>query len=254
VSRRLEGKKAFITGAALGIGRASAEAFAQEGATVIATDVNAEALAGLDGLDRVTTAVLDVTNPSAIREIAGSVGPVDVLFNVAAIVHHGSVLDCSDDDWDMSFAVNAKSVHRTVRAFLPGMLESGGGSIINVASTHGLVRGGVNRYAYTATKGAIVSLTRAIALDFVRQNIRCNCIAPGPILSPSLLARLESGAAPAEASGSSASEALQHLKDAHPMGRLGETAEVASLAVFLASDESSFITGTAQLIDGGWSL
>jgi 2-keto-3-deoxy-L-fuconate dehydrogenase len=150
--------------------------------------------------------------------------------------------------------VNAKSVHRTVRAFLPGMLESGGGSIINVASTHGLARGGVNRYAYTATKGAIAALTRAIALDFVRQNIRCNCIAPGPILSPSLLARLESGAAPAEASGSSTAEALQRLKETHPMGRLGETEEVAALAVFLASDESSFITGTAQLVDGGWSL
>ncbi|MTD53791.1 SDR family oxidoreductase [Amycolatopsis pithecellobii] len=253
MSRRLQGKKAFITGAALGIGRASAEAFAREGATVIATDVDAEALAGLDGLDGVTTAVLDVTNPNAIKEIAGSVGPVDVLFNVAAIVHHGSVLDCSDDDWDMSFAVNAKSVHRTVRAFLPGMLESGGGSIINVASTHGLARGGVNRYAYTATKGAIAALTRAIALDFVRQNIRCNCIAPGPILSPSLLARLESGAF-AEAGGSSAEEALQQLTDTHPMGRLGETGEVAALAVFLASDESSFITGTAQLVDGGWSL
>jgi 2-keto-3-deoxy-L-fuconate dehydrogenase len=178
---------------------------------------------------------------------------VDVLFNVAAIVHHGSVLDCSDDDWDTSFAVNAKSVHRTVRAFLPGMIASGGGSIINVASTHGLARGGVNRYAYTATKGAIVALTRAIALDFIRRNIRCNCIAPGPIQSPSLLARLASGAV-AEAGGSSATKALQHLKDSHPMGRLGETDEVAALAVFLASDESSFITGTAQLVDGGWSL
>lgn len=253
MSRRLEGKRAFITGAALGIGRATAEAFAREGATVIATDVNAEALAGLDGLDGVATAVVDVTNPSAIKGIAGSVGPVDVLFNAAAIVHNGSVLDCSDDDWDASFAVNAKSVHRTVRAFLPGMLASGGGSIINVTSTHGLARGGFNRYAYTATKGAITALTRAIALDFVRQNVRCNCIAPGPILSPSLLARLGSGAL-AEAGGSSAAEALQHLKDTHPMGRLGEPGEVAALAVFLASDESSFITGTAQLVDGGWSL
>lgn len=241
----------FLTGAAEGIGRACAEAFAREGALVVATDVNEAALAGLEGFAGIETAVLDVSDPAAISSLSRKVGVVDVVMNVAAIVHHGSILDCSDEDWDRSFAVNATSVHRVLRAFLPSMIMNGGGSIINVASTHGMTRGGPNRYAYTATKGAVAAMTRAIAFDLIRQDIRCNAIAPGPILSPSLLRRFE---LPDGAQAPGNALTLTQVTESHPMGRLGETGEVAAYAVFLASDESSFVTGTTQLVDGGWSL
>lgn len=247
---RLEGKRVFMTGAAEGIGRACAEAFASEGAVVIATDVNQTALAGLDGTSGIETTVLDVSDAMAIGALAREVGAVDVVMNVAAVVHHGSILNCTDEDWDRSFAVNATSVHRVLRAFLPAMIDNGGGSLINVASTHGMTRGGPNRYAYTATKGAVAAMTRAIAFDLIRQNIRCNAVAPGPIVSPSFLRRFE--ADPKQESGMALT--LSEVTESHPMGRLGEAREVASYAVFLASDESSFVTGTTQLVDGGWSL
>ncbi|MGY2876145.1 2-keto-3-deoxy-L-fuconate dehydrogenase [Marmoricola sp. URHA0025 HA25] len=252
MTQRLAGKKAFVTGAAQGIGRACAEAFAREGAEVVATDVDQTTLATLEGFPGIGTAALDVGDPVAIIRLAQEVGPVDVIMNVAAIVHEGSILDCTDDDWDGSFAVNAKSVHRVMRAFLPGLIEGGGGSIINVVSTHGMTRGGPGRYAYAATKGAVASLTRATALDLIRMNVRCNCIAPGPVLSPSFLRRFET---PADGTDVQASTpTLQQVADMHPLGRIGTPAEVAPYAVFLASDESSYVTGTTQLIDGGWSL
>jgi 2-keto-3-deoxy-L-fuconate dehydrogenase len=246
--QRLADKTVFVTGAAEGIGRACAEAFAREGARVVATDVNQAALADLGNISGVEIAHLDVTDATAIAAMPRDVGPVDVVMNVAAVVHHGSILECSDDDWDRSFAVNATSVHRVARAFLPGMIEAGGGSIINVASTHGMTRGGPNRYAYAATKGAVTALTRAIALDLIRQNIRCNAIAPGPVSSPSFLRRFDGP------QSEGPQPTLSDVTEGHPMGRIGTPAEVAAYAVFLASDESSYVTGTTQLVDGGWSL
>lgn len=249
---RLRGKRAFVTGAAQGIGRACAEAFARAGAAVLAADADADALAALDGVAGIETVVLDVADPTAIVAVASRVGAVDIVLNAAATVHEGSVLDCSDEDWDRSFAVNAKSVHRVLRAFLPGMIEGGGGSVINIVSTHGMTRGGPRRYAYTATKGAVAALTRAVAFDLIRENVRCNCIAPGPVLSPSFLRRFDPPSS--SASQQATTPSLQQVTESHPLGRIGEPAEVAAYAVFLASDESSYVTGTTQLVDGGWSL
>jgi 2-keto-3-deoxy-L-fuconate dehydrogenase len=228
------------------------EAFAREGATVIAADVDAGALAALDGVAGVETVVLDVADPAAIVAVSKRVDAPNVLLNAAAVVHEGSVLDCSDEDWDRSFEVNAKSVHRVLRAFLPGMISRGGGSVINIVSTHGMARGGPNRYAYSATKGAIAALSRAVAFDLIRSNVRCNCIAPGPVLSPSFLSRFDQP--PGTTGAESTLPSLRQVADSHPLGRIGEPAEVAAYAVFLAGDESSYVTGTTQLVDGGWSL
>ncbi len=244
MSDRLKGKRAFVTAGAAGIGRASAIAFAREGASVFATDIDEKGLALLakDGVKDV--ARLDVRDTSAVAEMAKRVGPVDILMNAAGFVHNGTVLDCSDEDWDFSFDLNVKSMHRTIRAFLPGMLERGRGSIVNISSAAGVFKAAPNRYVYGATKAAVAALTRAVAADFITKGIRCNCICPGTIETPSMLNR----AAAAVPGGREMFVARQ------PMGRLGTAEEIASLALYLASDESAFTTGVAHIIDGGWTL
>jgi 2-keto-3-deoxy-L-fuconate dehydrogenase len=244
MSDRLKGKRAFVTAGAMGIGRACAVAFAREGATVFATDIDEKGLALLakDGISDV--ARLDVRDSAAVTEMAKRAGRVDILLNAAGFVHHGTVLECSDQDWDFSFDLNVKSMHRTIRAFLPDMLQSGRGSIVNISSAAGVFKAAPNRYVYGATKAAVAALTRAVATDFITKGIRCNCICPGTIETPSMLNR-------AAAAGPGGREMFVSRQ---PMGRLGTADEIASLAVYLASDESAFTTGVAHLIDGGWTL
>ncbi|MBN8982988.1 MAG: SDR family oxidoreductase [Rhizobiales bacterium] len=244
MSGRLKGKRAFVTAAAAGIGRASAIAFAREGATVIATDIDDKQLAALTKEGVAEVARLDARDSAAVAAMAKQVGTVDVLLNAAGFVHHGTVLECSDDDWDFSFDLNVKSMHRTLRAFLPGMLTTGHGSIINIASAAGVFKAAPNRYVYGATKAAVAGLTRAVAADFIAKGIRCNCICPGTIETPSMLGR-------AAALGAGGREMFVSRQ---PMGRLGTAEEIASLVVYLASDESAFTTGVAHIIDGGWTL
>lgn len=244
---RLAGKTAFVTAAGQGIGRATAEAFAREGARVIATDRDETLLATLQG---VTTRRLDVLDAAAIAATAQAVGPVDVLFNGAGIVHAGTVLDCSEEDWALAFDLNVRSMYRTIKAFLPGMLARGGGAIVNVASAAGSTKGVPNRFVYGTTKAAVVGLTKSVAADFVTRGIRCNAICPGTVESPSLRERI---AAQARSTGQSIAQVEAAFVGRQPMGRLGRVEEIAALAVYLASDESSFTTGTVQLIDGGWS-
>ncbi|NVN87432.1 MAG: SDR family oxidoreductase [Rhodopseudomonas sp.] len=241
---RLKGKRAFVTAAAAGIGRATAIAFAREGAHVIATDINNKDLAALKADGVAEVAKLDARDTAAVDAMAKQVGTVDILFNAAGFVHHGTVLDCSDADWDFSFDLNVKSMHRTIRAFLPGMLAAGHGSIVNIASAAGVFKAAPNRYVYGATKAAVAALTRAVAADFITRGIRCNCICPGTIETPSMLDR-------AAAAGPQGREMFVSRQ---PMGRLGTADEIAALAVYLASDESSFTTGVAHIIDGGWTL
>jgi 2-keto-3-deoxy-L-fuconate dehydrogenase len=248
MTQRLAGKTAFVTAAAQGIGRATALAFAREGARVIATDINTEALAGLTGC---TPLKLDVLDPAAIAAAAQAHGPVDVLFNCAGYVHAGSVLECSEQDWAFAFDLNVRSMYRTIKALLPGMLERGGGSIINMASAASSIKGVPNRFVYATSKAAVIGLTKSVAADFVGKGIRCNAICPGTIESPSLRERI---GAQAQASGKSAAEVEAMFVSRQPMGRLGRPDEIAALAVYLASDESAFTTGTTQVIDGGWSL
>jgi 2-keto-3-deoxy-L-fuconate dehydrogenase len=247
VADRLSGKVALLTAAAAGIGRATAQAFAREGARVIATDIDVDGLAGLDADRR----KLDVRSTEAVAALARDIGAIDVLFNCAGFVHHGTVLDCSDADWDFSFDLNVKSMHRTVRAFLPGMLEKGQGSIVNIASGASSVRGIANRHVYGASKAAVIGLTKAVAADFIRKGVRCNAICPGTIESPSLDGRI---AALSASSGEALEKVRQAFVDRQPMGRLGKPAEVAALAVYLASDESAFATGQIYLVDGGFAL
>jgi len=247
MSGRLQGKTAVITAAAAGIGRATAEAFAREGARVIATDIDASGLAGLPA----DTRRLDVRSTAAVEALAREVGAIDVLFNCAGFVHHGSILECSEDDWDFSFDLNVKSMHRTIRAFLPAMLENGGGSIINIASGASSVRGLPLRYAYGASKAAVIGLTKAVAADFIRRGVRCNAICPGTVDSPSLEGRIE---ALARNTGQSEETVRKAFIDRQPMGRLGRPEEIAALAVYLASDESAFTTGQIHLADGGFAL
>jgi 2-keto-3-deoxy-L-fuconate dehydrogenase len=244
---RLKDKVAVLTAAAAGIGRATAEAFAAEGARVIATDID---LAGLGGLEA-ERRKLDVRSSAAVEALAREVGPIDILFNCAGYVHHGSVLECSDDDWDFSFDLNVKSMHRTIRAFLPGMLEKGGGAIVNVSSGASSVRGIPNRYVYGASKAAVIGLTKAVAADFIKRGIRCNAICPGTIESPSLDQRI---ATLARETGQSLEAVRQAFVDRQAMGRLGTAGEIAMLAVYLASDESSYTTGQIHLADGGFAL
>ena len=244
---RLSGKTALVTAAGAGIGRATAEAFAAEGASVVATDIDEASLAGLKADRR----KLDVRSSEAVAALAREIGPLDILFNCAGFVHHGSVLDCSDADWDFSFDLNVKSMHRTIRAFLPGMLAKGGGSIVNIASGASSVRGLPNRYVYGASKAAVIGLTKAVAADFIRRGVRCNAICPGTVESPSLEGRI---AALSAASGQSVEAVKQAFVDRQPMGRLGRPEEIAMLAVYLASDESAFTTGQIHLADGGCAL
>jgi 2-keto-3-deoxy-L-fuconate dehydrogenase len=245
---RLKGKVAVVTAAGQGIGRAIAEAFVREGATVWATDRERNKLAGLTGAE---LEALDVTSTPAIEAFAQKVGAIDLLVNAAGYVHHGTVLDCSEQDWDFSFDLNAKSMHRTTKAFVPGMLDKGAGSIVNIASGAGSVRGIPNRYVYGATKAAVIGLTKAVAADFIKQGIRANAICPGTIQSPSLDERIS---AQAQASGQSVDAVRKSFVDRQPMGRLGTAEEIAWLAVYLASDEASYTTGQIHLADGGFAL
>jgi 2-keto-3-deoxy-L-fuconate dehydrogenase len=250
MTQRLNGKTAFLTAAGQGIGRATAFAFVREGARVIATDINAAALESLKADAGCTVQVLDVTNAAAVQAAAAEHGPVDVLFNGAGFVHAGTVLDCTEDEWSFAFDLNVRSHFRTIKAFLPGMLNKGGGSIINVASVAGSLKGAPNRFVYGTTKAAVIGLTKAVAADFIAKGIRCNAICPGTVESPSLRDRI---AAQAKASGQTLAQVEAAFVARQPMGRVGRVEEIAMLAVYLASDESAFTSGTTQVIDGGWS-
>ena len=239
---RLEGKIAVVTAAGQGIGRASAELFAREGAKVFAIDINADTLATLSGME---TRRLNLLDGDAIRALADEIGRIDVLFNCAGYVHAGTLASTEDKDLDFSFDLNVKAAHRMIRAFLPGMIARGGGSIVNMSSVAGTVLGVANRYAYGVTKAALVGLTKSVAVDFVDKGIRCNAICPGTVQSPSLDERL---AATGDADAARAAFVARQ-----PMGRIGRAEEIAELALYLASDLSSYTTGTANIIDGGWS-
>jgi 2-keto-3-deoxy-L-fuconate dehydrogenase len=249
---RLQGKLAFVTAAGQGIGRAIAESFVAEGAKVVASDV---ALDKLKGLGAVKIAALDVLSTDAVDALAQQIGKefgaLDILVNVAGYVHQGTVFDCSEKDWDFSFDLNVKSMHRTIKAFLPAMLEKGRGSIVNMSSGVSSIKGLPNRYVYGATKAAVIGLTKAVAADFISKGIRCNAICPGTIVSPSFEERV---VAVSQQTGKPLAEVRQNFVARQPMGRLGTAQEVAALAVFLASDESSYITGQPHLVDGGMAI
>ena len=240
---RLSGKKIMITAAAQGIGRACVEAYQAEGANVIATDINQKKLSDLSHLPNVKTRLLDVLNLEDISRTAKEIGPVDVLFNCAGFVHHGSILDCDETAWDFSFELNVKAQYRMIRAFLPGMLSNGGGSIINMASVCSSVKGIVQRAVYGASKAAVIGLTKSVSADYLRNGVRCNCICPGTVQSPSLDDRINAFEDP-----------IQARKDfiaRQPLGRLGNAEEIAAIALYLASDESAYTTGQPFIIDGG---
>ena len=243
---RLKGKRALVTAAAQGIGRATAIAFAAEGAQVTATDVNEAKLAELDGVPGIGVRVLDVTDPSAVHSTAEKLGGIDVLFNCAGFVHHGSVLECAEFDWDFSFDLNVKSMYFTIRAILPRMLDAGGGSIINISSVASSIKGIAHRCAYGASKAAVIGLTKSVAADSIDRGIRCNAICPGTVESPSLEQRIAAFDDPIEA--------RRAFVARQPLGRLGTPEEIATMAVYLASDESAFTTGTCMVVDGGVTL
>lgn len=242
---RLAGKTALITAAGQGIGRAAALAFAAEGAQVIATDIAADTLARLADEAPVRPRRLDVTDPAEIAAAAAEIGALDVLFNCAGMVHHGTILDCEDAHWERAFELNVRAAHRMIRAFLPAMLAAGGGSIINMSSVVSSIVGAPNRYVYGATKAAVIGLTKAVARDFVGQGIRCNAVCPGTVETPSLAARIAASDDP--------ETARAEFIERQPMGRLGRAEEIAALCVYLASDESSYTTGSAVVVDGGWT-
>ena len=252
---RLQGKRALVTAAGQGIGRATALRFASEGADVLATDINEAALVRLEADaeragGRLVTRRLDVTATNEVAALAASERAFDVLFNCAGYVHHGSILECDEDAWAFSLNLNVTSMYRLIRALLPAMLEAGGASIINMASAASSVKGVPNRFVYGTTKAAVIGLTKAVAADFVERGIRCNAICPGTIESPSLEQRI---ADQARTRHVSADEVRQAFVARQPIGRIGTADEVAALALYLASDEASFTTGTIHLIDGGWS-
>jgi len=240
--QRLAGKTALVTAAAQGIGRATAELFAAHGADVLATDINTAVLAQLR---QCRTARLDVLRLEEIASVVAGAGDIDILFNCAGFVASGSLLDCTEEQWTLSFDLNVRSMFRLIRAVLPQMIARGRGSIINMASVASSIKGVVNRSVYSATKGAVIGLTKSVAADFVTSGVRCNAICPGTVDTPSLHQRLE-------ASGDYAAS-LRAFIARQPMGRLGQPAEVAALALYLASDESQFTTGQCHIVDGGWS-
>ena len=243
MGNRLAGKTALITAAAQGIGRASVEAYVAEGARVIATDVNAAKLAELDGMTGVETRILNVLDADAITAAAREIGAVDVLFNCAGFVHHGSVLECDEAAWDFSFDLNVKAQYRMIRAFLPPMIEAGGGSIVNMSSVCSSLKGIVNRAVYGASKAAVIGLTKSVSADYLRQGIRCNCICPGTVQSPSLDDRINAFDDPVAA--------REDFIARQPLGRLGTVEEIAAIAVYLGADESAYTTGQPFIIDGG---
>ena len=249
MSGRLKGKKTLITAAGQGIGRSTVLAFAAEGAHVLATDINPHSLDLLkkefsEFATNIETYLLDVNNLKAIQQLAEEKDAFDVLFNCAGFVHHGTVLDCEESDWDFSFELNVRSMYRMIKAFLPAMLKSGGGSIVNMSSVASSVKGLPNRFVYGASKAAVVGLTKSVAADFITQGIRCNAICPGTVESPSLQERIK-------AQGGNYEEVLAAFIERQPIRRIGTPEEIAALAVYLASDESSYTTGIAWSIDGG---
>jgi 2-keto-3-deoxy-L-fuconate dehydrogenase len=239
---RLQNKIALVTAAGQGIGRASAELFAKEGARVIAVDINSATLATLTGMQ---TRKVDLTDGAAIEALSREVGGVDILFNCAGFVHAGTLLTTTDEDFDFSFNLNVKSAYRMIRCFLPAMIARGGGSIINMSSVASSVIGVPNRFVYGASKAALIGLTRSVAVDFVKDRIRCNVICPGTVQSPSLDQRL--------AATGDAAKARAEFVSRQPMGRIATAEEIAELALYLASDASAFTTGATHIIDGGWS-
>jgi 2-keto-3-deoxy-L-fuconate dehydrogenase len=239
---RLAGKKVVVTAAGQGIGRASAELFAAEGGAVLATDINEELLRSVQ---HCRTQRLDVTDPAAVEQLAATLGPIDILFNCAGFVHHGTILETGEKDWDFSFDLNVRAMYRTIKAFLPGMLAQGRGTIVNMSSVASSVKGVPNRFVYGTTKAAVIGLTKSVAADFVNRGIRCNAICPGTVETPSLDERMS-------AQGDYAAARAAFIAR-QPMGRLGKAEEIGSLAVYLASDESAFVTGQEFIIDGGWT-
>jgi 2-keto-3-deoxy-L-fuconate dehydrogenase len=243
----LAGKTALITAAGQGIGRATALMFASAGATVWATDINETALSGLEKENSaIRTRVLDVRSDASVEQIAGETGTLDVLFNCAGYVHHGNILACSEKNWEFSFDLNVTSMYRTCRTFLPGMAAAGRGSIINMSSVASSIKGAPNRFVYGTTKAAVIGMTKSIAADFVAQNIRCNAICPGTVETPSLEERI--------AAQGDVEKVRAAFVARQPMGRLGTAEEIAAAALYLASDESAFLTGQMLVIDGGWSI
>ena len=245
MSGNLSGRRALVTAAAQGIGAATARALAEAGATIIATDLNEAGLGWADG-SAITVRRLDVRDPAAITALAAELGAVDILVNAAGFVHHGTVLDCAEEDWDFAFDLNVKSMYRMIRAFLPAMIASGGGSIVNIASVVSSVKAAPNRFVYGASKAAVIGLTKAVAADHIRQGIRCNAICPGTIQTPSLDGRIAAFADPIAA--------RKAFIDRQPLGRLGTAEEVAAAALYLAGDGAAFTTGTIMLVDGGFTL
>ncbi|MDT2058129.1 MAG: SDR family oxidoreductase [Planktomarina sp.] len=239
--KRLAGKTVLATASGAGIGLSTVLRMRDEGARVIATDINTDQILGIDGLD---VRQLDVTDSAAISAVIGDIGQIDILFNCAGFVHSGSILEASEDELDFAFNLNVKAMFHTIRAVLPGMLAVGSGSIVNMASVASSIKGVPNRFAYTATKAAVIGLTKSVAADYVTRGIRCNAICPGTVDSPSLHARLK-------ATGDF-EKAMKEFVDRQPMGRVGAPEEIAALAVYLASDEAKFTTGTTHVIDGGW--
>jgi 2-keto-3-deoxy-L-fuconate dehydrogenase len=246
VSGRLHGKTAVVTAAAQGIGRAAALAFAREGAAVVATDIRLDKLNELAGTAGIQVRQLDVTDDGAIAALAAALPPPAVLLNAAGFVANGTILECTQKDWDFSFNLNVRSMYKMIQAFLPGMLQHGGGSIVNIASVAGSVKGIPDRFVYGATKAAVIGLTKSVAIDFIKQGIRCNAVCPGTIDTPSLGERINAFADPVKARADFIAR--------QPMGRLGTAEEIAELCVYLGSEESRFMTGQAVIIDGGITI